>query len=271
MKKKILIITLVLCCLSVSGCVSKKKKALIKKFDKQVTCLEKNNGLMEKEINKLRKQIKSKDEPLDVSLIEKSSNLIKQYKKDIKDKPSRPFKEEAISKEVNKLEKYNKNKDKQLMNIKKVNKQFSDSIKQRKQLTNPSEKFVKERLKNINEVMEIEAVNEDNDPNGKLNKQGGYTSTVYFTLKQVNQKEFEEMGCKSVIDKGTDGGGAIEVYRNEQDAKSRNDYLASFDASLNSGYHQVLGTVVVRVSNKLSASKQKQVYNDIYKEFIKLK
>jgi len=61
-----------------------------------------------------------------------------------------------------------------------------------------------------------------------------------------------------LIDKGTDAGGEIEVYANEEDAIKRNDYLAAFDGGiLSSRSHRVVGTVVIRISDELTASQQK--------------
>lgn len=137
-----------------------------------------------------------------------------------------------------------------------------DSIKQREQLTNPTEAFVIERLTGVEHIQTPTAVTEDMDPNGNLNKQGGYTATVYFLSDYVNQDDvyvFESVG-NEVIDKGTEGGGGVEVYANEDDASKRNDYLAAFDGSiLASGSHNVYGTCVVRISNKMTASQQKEM------------
>ena len=99
--------------------------------------------------------------------------------------------------------------------------------------------------------------------NGKLNKAGGYTSTVYFSYDKVPESEIKHKG-DTIIDKGTDGGGGIEVYANEEDVNKRNDYLSNFDGGLfASGSHKVLGTVLVRTSNYLTASQQKDLESAI--------
>jgi hypothetical protein len=68
----------------------------------------------------------------------------------------------------------------------------------------------------------------------------------------------------TVIDKGTSAGGSIEVYPTKKDAEKRNQYLPSFDGGrLASGSHIVIGTVVVRTSNELSATQQKVLENNI--------
>ena len=110
---------------------------------------------------------------------------------------------------------------------------------------------------------------EDNDPNGNLNKQGGYTATVYFSSSLINQAS---VFGRDIIDKGTEGGGAVEVYRNVKDAKARNTYLASFDGGpISSGSHKVVGTVVIRTSDQLTASQQADVENAVRKALIELR
>lgn len=111
-------------------------------------------------------------------------------------------------------------------------------------------------------------VTEDNDPNGNLNKAGGYTSTVYFESSNVNQAE---VYGTDLIDRGTDAGGAIEVYANSDDAERRNTYLATYDGTiLASGSHEVLGTIVIRTSNELTATQQKQLTDAIKTAFLRV-
>ena len=129
-------------------------------------------------------------------------------------------------------------------------------------LTNaPSEEYVISCLQKVPGIIDIEAVTETNDPNGQLNKASGYISQVYFSYSLVNQ---DGVYGNSVIEKGTIAGGSIEVYRNVNDAKKRNDYLSAFDGGvLTSGSHCVIGTVVVRTSNELTASQQKLLENNV--------
>ena len=128
---------------------------------------------------------------------------------------------------------------------------YQNSVLQMKQITNPNEDFVIQRLKGIPNISGYQAVTEDHDPNGNLNKQGGYTSTVYFSTPLIDQSS---VYGNDIVDKGTECGGAIEVYASEEDAEKRDSYLASFDGAgmLNSGSHKVLGTIVIRTSTKLT-------------------
>ena len=133
--------------------------------------------------------------------------------------------------------------------------------KLQKGIKNPPSEYVVECLQKIPLITEIEAVTERNDPNGNLNKQGGYTAQVFFSYALVDQTGF---GKETVIDKGTDCGGSIEVYRTEKDAKKRDKYLSTFDGgALASGSHTVVGTVIVRTSSKLTASQQRSLEYDI--------
>ncbi len=135
------------------------------------------------------------------------------------------------------------------------------SIKQYELVKAPTEAYVIECLKKVSNVVDISAVTEDNDPNGKLNKAGGYIAQVYFSSDLIDQNEIYGT---TIIDKGTDCGGSIEVYANADDAIKRNDYLSAFDGSaFSSGSHTVIGTVVVRTSDELTATQQKTLENNI--------
>lgn len=146
---------------------------------------------------------------------------------------------------------------------------YQNSVLQMKQITNPNEDFVIQRLKGIPNISGYQAVTEDHDPNGNLNKQGGYTSTVYFSTPLIDQSS---VYGNDIVDKGTECGGAIEVYASEEDAEKRDSYLASFDGTgmLNSGSHKVLGTIVIRTSTKLTATQQNEFTNNITNKLLEL-
>ena len=142
------------------------------------------------------------------------------------------------------------------------------SIKQMQQVTNPDEVFVINRIKNLPAVRGVQAVTEDNDPNGNLNKQGGYTATVYLASTLVNQTS---VFGRDIVDKGTEAGGAVEVYRTVDDARKRDTYLGAFDGGiLSSGSHRIVGTLVIRTSDKLTAMQQTKLEAAIRKALTRL-
>ena len=158
-------------------------------------------------------------------------------------------------------------------------------------LVNPSEDYVISCLKTVNGITDIEAATETHDPNGQLHKKGGYTAAIYFRIEQIEitaeeydwgdgdkgvdyylnvngNKELllleDGQSIDSPVDVGTQGGGQIEVYASAGDAKGRDEYLANFDGSVfSSGYHTVVGSMVIRTSEYLTASQQQQLADDV--------
>lgn len=125
----------------------------------------------------------------------------------------------------------------------------------------PPEAFIIDCLLSSAYVTDIEAVTQDNDPNNQLSKGNGYTSCVYFSSFLVDQSSFSD---KSIIEKGTSCGGCIETYSSEANAHTRNDYLSQFDGNLlDSGSHIVIGTLVIRTSEKLTQFEQSQITNNL--------
>ncbi len=150
---------------------------------------------------------------------------------------------------------------------------YADSVQSLKQVTAPSDKFVIERLQSVKTITAIEAVTEDHDPNGQLNKQGGYIGCIYFTDSQVDHSNlYIEDGKDGVIDVGTDGGGAVEVFKTVKEAENRDAYLATFDGGMfASGSHYVVGTCLIRTSDELSGTKQLELTDEITNALIKVK
>ena len=262
-------LSMILLLLIVSGCSNPEKEKAIQNYNKVVTVIQKNNIQLKNEIKKVKKTISSKDKPFDNSTLEKATTAITKARSKIIKIPEIPSKLEEIKSETKKL---NSKTDivSTINDLENANTNLINSIKQKKQITNPSEAFIVERLTGLPNITGVESVTEDNDPNGNLNKQGGYTSTVYFSSDLINQ---EEVSGTTIVDKGTEAGGAVEVYRTEEDAKKRDTYLSAFDGSgpFNSGSHKVLGTIVIRTSDKLTASQQKQLEQNIYNNLLVLK
>ena len=234
--------------------VQKPHNIAVNDYNKAISVIEAKNAELDGAIAKLQALIDSGEKPLDDTIINTSKEVIKNAQVEkvlIEEMPKKT--DDIIAKTLEILKP---------LDYSKIIKQLSDkytsldeSIKQYKQFINPSEAFVIQRLYTVDEIKYVKAVTEDNDPNGQLNKPGGYTATVYFESSNVDQNE---VYGADLIEKGTDAGGAIEVYATEEDAHKRNNYLATFDGTvLASGSHIVVGTVVIRTSNELTASKQK--------------
>lgn len=152
--------------------------------------------------------------------------------------------------------------------IYKLIKSMENDLKVVAQISNPSSNWVIERLENVSKIKEIEAVSENNDPGQMLGKDGGYTSCVYFTISDIDSDSVEG---DSVLEKGTDGGGAIEVFSSSEDAEARCEYLSGFDNTLMySGSYAVVGTMVIRISYRLDGESQFNLTDDITRAFTTL-
>lgn len=140
-------------------------------------------------------------------------------------------------------------------------------------MTSPEEAFVIQRLTGLPNITGVQAATEDNDPNEQLNKAGGYTSDVYFSSDLVDSSKTyaDTEYAGGIIQVGTDGGGSIEVFATEDDANKRDAYLALFDGTpLTSGYHKVVGTCVIRLSQYLTATQQEALAQEIVDSLTRL-
>ena len=138
-----------------------------------------------------------------------------------------------------------------------------------KQITCPEAVWIKNRLGEVKGIKTRQEVTKSNDPNGLLNKDGGYKGCVYFTYDKIKQ---EEIPGETTIEKGTDAGGAIEIFKNKNDALNRCDYLSQFDGTLlYSGSYAIAGTMVIRTSYKLSDKQQTELTNSILEKITEIK
>ena len=127
-------------------------------------------------------------------------------------------------------------------------------LKIAKQLNAPSGDWVSERLAGVEGITGCQQVTEEQNPDGLLGKEGGYSACVYFSHKAITQSEIPGV---SIVEKGTDAGGAVEIYSTLADAQARVEYLAGFDGTiLYSGSYAIVGTMVIRTSYKLTDEQQ---------------
>lgn len=138
-----------------------------------------------------------------------------------------------------------------------------------KQITVPSEEWAIERLNDVEDIIDVQAVTEDNDPNHLLNKEnGGYVACIYFTSTGIDENN--ELG-NDPVEKGTDGGGAVEVYGTLEDAMARCEYLGEFDNTvLYTGSYAIVGTSVVRISYRYTNEEQYELTDRITQAFTAL-
>ena len=133
-----------------------------------------------------------------------------------------------------------------------------------KQITAPTAEWITERLSHISSISETQAVTEDLDPDHLLGREGGYSACIYFTVTSIDAST---VPGDTVVEKGTDAGGAIEVYATMEEAKARCEYLSGFDGTiLYSGSYAIVGTMVIRTSYKLDNDQQMALTRIITRE-----
>lgn len=239
----------------------KPHKEAVETYNVVVSDIQEKNDQLDGEIKKLQELVDNEDKPLDETTIDAAKEALKNAgasKIVIGEMPKATKDILSRTKELSTPVDYSD----ELTSLSTAYTNLENSKKQYKQVVNPSEEFVMQRILTVDDVADARAVTEDQDPNGNLHKAGGYTSTIYFESKTVNQSDVYVSGkyADVLIDKGTDAGGAIEVYENAEDAEKRRDYLATYDGTIYAnGTHTVIGTVLVRTSNELTATQQKEL------------
>ena len=237
-------------------------------YEKAVTALKDSNKDIESLVSDAEKLVKTNAEPLEPATLEDLKTAISDTDKEIRKASKMESKTEDIEKQVKELTEPVDYAASQKNLSEKMN-QYQQSVTQLKQITNPTNAFVEERLREIETITGVQSVTETHDPNGQLNKQGGYTASIYFSDSQVT----EAVDGTDIAEKGTDAGGDIEVYPTKEDAEKRNIYLLAFDGNgfLNPGSHYVYGTLVIRTSRHLTGTQQKELTEKIYQKLIELK
>ena len=138
----------------------------------------------------------------------------------------------------------------------------------------PDANRFKKALEKIETISDVCIVNEDNDPNGEIGKEGSYYIKLVFrdSRAPVVSEIFDEKAMTmrppaNACEIGADAGGTIETYKYEDGAQQRKDYLDAFNGGLlASGPSEIIGgTSVIRASSELKASEQKDLLNAMKK------
>ena len=244
----------------------------VEAFNAAVTSLDSRTAEVDAAIADLQALQGGADKPLDETVDAAASNAIGQAQAAKQTAPEMPKGTDAINeaaKQVDGMGDYTGT----LSTLATAKQALQDSIDQLKQVTNPSEAFVIERITGLENITGAEAVTETNDPNGRLGKAGGYTAAVYFSSDLVNRSDvYPSSGYTGIVADGNEGGGCVEVYETVEDATKRDEYLSAFDgnALLSPGSHEVLGTCVIRTSDKLTASQQKAIAQEVKESLVRL-
>ena len=172
--------------------------------------------------------------------------------------------------------------------LEQAQKDLEDSIDLRVKITDPNAQSVISALKSVSGIISAEAATEDNDPFAMLGTEDGYTSCIFFESDLVPVELPEEEAAEEPDENAegenapdeeaaepeaeapkaltTEAGGAIEVYESAELAESRDEALTK---TANADFHTVFGSMVIRLSPKLSADKQQELLEAIEAALLK--
>lgn len=241
----------------------------IKEYNKAADSVNAENKKVDAAIEKLQTLVRSKDKTLDESLPDSAKELIKTAQAAKRVVGDRPGKIDDIKAKTEKLNEPLDYSD--IINqLNEAVSTYETSIKQYKQFLNPSEEFLVQRLNTVDEITDVIALTEETDENKRMNKAHGYVVKVFFESSNLNQADLKETYGESLIERGTDAGGTVEIFINEEDAKARQEYIQSLPLQQNESV-RVVGTVVIRTSEELTSNLQKALEEKIVEAIGRLK
>lgn len=172
--------------------------------------------------------------------------------------------------------------------LEQAQKDLEDSIDLKVKITDPNAQSVISALKSVSGIISAEAAKEDNDPFAMLGTEDGYTSCIFFESDLVPAELPEEEAAEEPDENAegenapdeeaaepeaeapkaltTEAGGAIEVYESAELAESRDEALTK---TANADFHTVFGSMVIRLSPKLSAIQQQELLEAIEAALLK--
>ena len=144
-----------------------------------ISNVKEKNKQLDTEIKKLQKLVDNTDKPLDKSTVDAAKEAIKDAGASKIVVGEMPKGTEDILNKAKELSVPIDYSDK-ITALSDAYTNLENSKKQYKQVTNPTEEFVIQRLLTVDDIVDARAVTEDQDPNGNLHKEGGYSATIYF-------------------------------------------------------------------------------------------
>lgn len=229
-------------------------------YQRSAAALQERNEALDQAIASLQFLVSSGAQPLEIQLVTRAQELMGEARAAKDDIPPMPSTVDDIRVVTNKI-RVSGNYAQLIKQLNEAEDALEDSIALRELVVDPTASNVIERLRTVPHIIAAEAVTPENDPNGLLNQPEGYSAMVYFSYSLIIQ---DKVYGEGVVGKGTSGGGSVEVYPTVEQAEARNDYISQFDGTdLAPGYHEVVGSIVVRISDRLTPERQQKLANEV--------
>lgn len=235
-------------------------KKAVDSYQRSAAALQERNEALDQAVASLQFLVNSGAQPLEIQLVTRAQELIDEAKAAKNAVPPMPSTAEEIRVTTNKI-RISGNYAQLIKQLNDAEDALEDSIALRELVVDPTASNVIERLRTVPHIIAAEAVTPENDPNGLLNQPEGYSAMVYFSYSLIIQ---DKVYGEGVVGKGTSGGGSVEVYPTVEQAEARNDYISQFDGTdLAPGYHEVVGSIVVRISDRLTPERQQKLAAEV--------
>lgn len=229
-------------------------------YQRSAAALQERNEALDQAIASLQFLVSSGAQPLEIQLVTRAQELMGEARAAKDDVLPMPSTVDDIRVVTNKI-RVSGNYAQLIKQLNEAEDALEDSIVLRELVVDPTASNVIERLRTVPHIIAAEAVTPENDPNGLLNQPEGYSAMVYFSYSLIIQ---DKVYGEGVVGKGTSGGGSVEVYPTVEQAEARNDYISQFDGTdLAPGYHEVVGSIVVRISDRLTPERQQKLANEV--------
>ena len=145
---------------------------------------------------------------------------------------------------------------------------LDESREKYRRVSKPKEEYIVSCLERVPGVTNIKPGTESNVGWSDYDKNGSFYSCVFFDHVDVDMSKREE---KPIVDIYLDKGGQIEAYATVNAAKTKFDTLQSYQGTaIGMGYNVLVGTVIVRVSDLLDETVQKELSQRIIAELTNL-
>lgn len=166
----------------------KPHKEAVDAYNDVVNDIQEKNNQLDGEIKKLQELVDNEDKPLDETTIDAAKENVGASKIVIGEMPKATKDILSRTKELSTPVDYSD----ELTALSTAYTNLENSKKQYKQVVNPSEEFVMQRILTVDDVADARAVTEDQDPNGTHTVIGTVLVRTSNELTATQQKELEQ-------------------------------------------------------------------------------
>lgn len=266
----VFLFAMVVCIGMMAGCSSPEKDAAKAAFDEQAAAVQAAMDELSSLADQAYELAASEDKALDEDLRTQLQVTAADCKTTVEgtEIPKMKSSVEDINAQTNDLKAIDFSADKK--ELEDAMKAFEDSQKKYKLVDNPTRDYILSRVGKVKGIDEITFLTEKNDPTKKIGKSSQYYAKIVFHSVKVDHYGYDNK-LETLAEIGNPAGGCVEAFKTVEDAEKRDAELKNLEGTIASpGSHKVIGTLVVRTSDELTASQQRKLEAALVKELTRL-